>query len=140
MFGLIKNKRNSMLAFHELTPRFKKLKRRASLEFCVHLDMSQIGIVWDFQNSEYLKSYRDFCTSFSETQVKETWEKDFKTMKNINFKIPRHSFVKQTIPIWLISKRTQNSKLARRFSFLNRGVSSCTVHVIPFFLIEPNIF
>ena len=70
--------------FRELTPRFKKLKRRASLEFCVHLDMSQIGIVclqngvWDFQNfqihlffknSEYLKSYRDF-TSFSETQVK----------------------------------------------------------------------
>ena len=34
-----------MLAFLELTPRFKKLKRRASLEFCVHLDMSQIGIV-----------------------------------------------------------------------------------------------
>ena len=34
-----------MLAFHELTPRFKKLKRRASLEFCIDLDMSQIGIV-----------------------------------------------------------------------------------------------
>ena len=34
-----------MLAFHELTPRFKKLKRRASLEFCIHLDTSQIGIV-----------------------------------------------------------------------------------------------
>ena len=34
-----------MLAFLELTPLFKKLKRRASLEFCVHLDMSQIGIV-----------------------------------------------------------------------------------------------
>ena len=34
-----------MLAFLELTPRFKKLKRRASLEFCVHLDMSEIGIV-----------------------------------------------------------------------------------------------
>ena len=33
-----------MLAFLELTPRFKKLKRRASLEFCVYLDMSQIGI------------------------------------------------------------------------------------------------
>ena len=32
-----------MLAFLELTPGFKKLKRRASLEFCVHLDMSQIG-------------------------------------------------------------------------------------------------
>ena len=81
-----------MLAFLELTPRFKKLKRRASLEFCVHLDTSQIGIVcftngvWDFQNSEYLKSYRDF-TSFSETQAKETWEKDFKTMKNENVKI-----------------------------------------------------
>ena len=30
-----------MLAFLELTPRFKKLKRRASLEFCVHLEMSQ---------------------------------------------------------------------------------------------------
>ena len=29
-----------MLAFLELTPRFKKLKRRASLEFCVHLDES----------------------------------------------------------------------------------------------------
>ena len=34
-----------MLAFLELTLRFKKLERRASLEFCVHLDMSQIGIV-----------------------------------------------------------------------------------------------
>ena len=34
-----------MLAFLELTPQFKKLKRRASLEFCVYLDMSQIGIV-----------------------------------------------------------------------------------------------
>ena len=34
-----------MLAFLELTPQFKKLKRRASLEFCVHLDMSQIEIV-----------------------------------------------------------------------------------------------
>ena len=34
-----------MFAFLELTPWFKKLKRRASLEFCVHLDMSQIGIV-----------------------------------------------------------------------------------------------
>ena len=33
-----------MLAFFELTPRFKKLKLRASLEFCIHLDMSQIGI------------------------------------------------------------------------------------------------
>ena len=89
-----------MLAFHELTPRFKKLKRRASLEFCVHLDMSQIGIVcftnwgvWDFQNCEYLKSYRD-CTSFSETQANENWEKDIKSMKNENFKIPRHFFCK----------------------------------------------
>ena len=44
--------------------------------------------VWDFQNSEYLKSYRDF-TSFSETQAKETCKKRFKTMKNDNFKIPR---------------------------------------------------
>ena len=94
-----------MLAFLELTPRFKKLKRRASLEFCVHLDMSQIAEssvlqngAWDFQNSEYLKSYRDF-TSFSETQAKETCEKDFKTINNENFKIPRHRFVKQTIPI-----------------------------------------
>ena len=34
-----------MLAFLGLTPRFKKLKRRASFGFCVHLDMSQIGIV-----------------------------------------------------------------------------------------------
>ena len=34
-----------MLTFLEQTPRFKKLKRRASLEFCVRLDMSQIGIV-----------------------------------------------------------------------------------------------
>ena len=106
MFGLIGKKRNSMLVFLELTPRFNKLKRRASLEFCVHLDTSQIGIVCftkrcqnsDFQNSEFLKSYRDF-TYFSETQVKETCEKGFKTMKNENFKIPRHRFVKQTIPI-----------------------------------------
>ena len=34
-----------MIAFIELTPRFEKLKRRASLDFCVHLDMSQIRIV-----------------------------------------------------------------------------------------------
>ena len=33
-----------MLTFLELTHRFKKLKRRATLEFCVHLDTSQIGI------------------------------------------------------------------------------------------------
>ena len=44
--------------------------------------------VWDFQNSEYLKSDSDF-TSSSETQGKETCEKDFKMMKNKNFKIPR---------------------------------------------------
>ena len=29
-----------MLTFLELTPRFKKLKRRASLEFCIHLATS----------------------------------------------------------------------------------------------------
>ena len=87
-----------MLTFLELTPRLKKLKRRASLEFCVHLDTSQIESsvlqngVWDFQNSEYLKSYRDF-TSFSEVQAKETWEKDIKTMKNENLN-PRHHFSK----------------------------------------------
>ena len=34
-----------MLAFLELTSQFKKLKRRASLEFQVHLDTRQIGIV-----------------------------------------------------------------------------------------------
>ena len=97
MFGLIEKKKefHARLSVLELTPRFKKLKRRASLEFCVHSDMSQIGIacfaksVWDFQNSEYLKRYRDF-TSSSETQAKETCEKDFKMMKNKNFKIPTH--------------------------------------------------
>ena len=100
MFGLIEKKKE----FHALTPRFKKLKRRASLEFCIHLDISPIGIVCftkrclGFSKFRILKSYRDF-TSFSETQAKETCEKDFKTMKNENFKIPRHRFVKQTIPI-----------------------------------------
>ena len=54
--------------------------------------------VSDFQNSEFLKSYRDFIY-FSKTQAKETCEKGFKTMKNENFKIPTHRFVKQTIPI-----------------------------------------
>ena len=34
-----------MLAILELTPRLKQLKHGASLEFWVHLDMSQIGIV-----------------------------------------------------------------------------------------------
>ena len=34
-----------MLAFFEQTPGFKKLKRRPSLEFCVRLDMSQIGTI-----------------------------------------------------------------------------------------------
>ena len=87
MFGLIEKKKEFHGRFLELIPRFKKLKRRTSLEFCVHLDKSRIGIVcftnsvWDFQNSEYLKSYRDF-TSFSETQAKETGEKGFKTMEN----------------------------------------------------------
>ena len=57
-----------MLVFLELTPRFKKLKESSVLQ----------NGVWDFQNSEYLKSYRDF-TSFSETQA--------------------NRFVKQTIPI-----------------------------------------
>ena len=37
MFSLIE-KKNYMLAFLELTHRFKKLKRRASLECCVHLE------------------------------------------------------------------------------------------------------
>ena len=88
-----------MLAFLNKHPVQEDLKRRASLEFNVHLYMSQIGIVCftkqclGFLNSEYLKSYRDF-TSFSETQNKETWGKDFKTMKNEIFKIPRHHFVK----------------------------------------------
>ena len=98
-----------MLTFPELTPQFKKLKRRASLAFCVHIESNRNRLfslqngVWDFQNSEYLKSHRDFTLKvlkkFCETQAKETWEKDFKTMKNENFKIPRHRFVKQTIPI-----------------------------------------
>ena len=34
-----------MLVFLELTPQFNKPKRRASLEFCAHLDISQIRIV-----------------------------------------------------------------------------------------------
>ena len=88
----------------------------------------------DFQNSEYLKRYRDF-TSFSDTQAKETCEKGFKTMKN---EISRHRFVKQTIPIWLISTCMQNSKFTRRFSFLNWGVSSRKASMK--FLIKPNIF
>ena len=73
-----------MFAFLELTPWFKKLKRHASLEFCVHLDMSQIGIVcftkrclgiqlkFSFfivlksfsqvsSDSEFLKSQTSFC-------------------------------------------------------------------------------
>ena len=93
-----------MLAFLELTPWFKKLKRRASLEFCVHLHMSQFGIVCftkqclGFSKFQILKKLSRFYF-FSETQAKETCEKGFKTMKNENFKIPLHRFVKQTIPI-----------------------------------------
>ena len=34
-----------MLAFLEQTPPVQEAKRRASLKFSVHLDMSQIGIV-----------------------------------------------------------------------------------------------
>ena len=69
-----------MLAFLELTPRFERLKRRESLEFCVHLDMSQIGIACfakqclgfsKFRNFQNFRNYRDF-TSFSETQAKKT--------------------------------------------------------------------
>ena len=65
--------------------------------------------VWDFQNSEYLKSYRDF-TSFSKTQAKETCEKDVKTMKNENFKIPRYRFVKQTIPIVIVGIKSETEE------------------------------
>ena len=46
-----------------------------------------------------------------------------KALKRWRMKIPRHRFVKQTTPIWLVSKWTQYSKLARSFSFLNQGVS-----------------
>ena len=42
-----------MLAFLELTHRFKKLKRRASLEFCVHLDMSQIDLFYKTVSGNY---------------------------------------------------------------------------------------
>ena len=71
-----------MLAFLELTPRFKKLKRRASFAFKSESSVLQVKSessvlqngVWDFQNSEYLKIYGDF-TSFSQAQAKETWER-----------------------------------------------------------------
>ena len=46
-------------------------------KFHAHLSWTNTPI----QNSEYLKSYHDF-TSSSETQPKETFDKDFKTMKN----------------------------------------------------------
>ena len=73
--------------------------------------------------------------------AKETCEKGFKTMKNKNFKIPRHRFVKQPIPIWLISKWTQNSKLVWHFSFLNQGVSSRNASMeFRLFLIKQSIF
>ena len=92
MFGLIEKKKEFYVRLSWTNTRIKKLKRRASLEFCVHLDMSQIGIVCFtkrcmsgiFKIQKYLKSYRDF-TSFSETQAKETCEKGFKKMKNENF-------------------------------------------------------
>ena len=57
-FGLIKKKRNYILSFLELASRFKKLKRCASLEFCVHLDMSQIGIVYFTKQSLGFSKFR----------------------------------------------------------------------------------
>ena len=51
-----------MLAFLEQTPRFKKLKRRASSEFCVCLDMSQIGIV----------CFTKRCLGFSKFRILKT--------------------------------------------------------------------
>ena len=96
-----------MLAFLELTPRFKKLTRR--LEFYVHLDMSEIGIVCftkrclGFSKFRIIKKLSRFYF-FQRDSAKEICEKGFKTMKNEIFKIPRHRFVKKTIPIWLISK------------------------------------
>ena len=125
MFGLIEKKRNSMLAFLELTPRLKKLKRRASLEFCVHLDMSQIGIVSftklcvGFSKFRILKKLSRFYFFQWENQAKESCEKDFKTMKNENFKIPRHRFVEQTIPIRLISKWTHITGYRRVASYIS---------------------
>ena len=49
-----------MLAFLELTPGFKKLQRRASLEFCVHLDMSGIEIVCFTKRSPFCTHRRNF--------------------------------------------------------------------------------
>ena len=97
-----------------------------SLEFCVHLDMSQIGIVCSTKICLGISKFRIIkkISRFYFFQ-RETCEKDFKTMKNENFKIPRPPFCKiDDSAIWLISKWMQNFKLARRFSFLNRGVSS----------------
>ena len=94
-----------MLAFLELTLRFKKLKRRASLEFCVHLDMSQIGIVCftkqclGFSKFRILKKLSRFYFFQRDSSQRDLREKGFKMMKNEDFKIPRHRFVKQTIPI-----------------------------------------
>ena len=91
-----------MLALLELTPRFKKLKRRASLEFCVHLDTNQIGIVsftkqcLGFSKFRILKKLSRFYF-FQPGSSQRNLGKD--DMKNENFKIPRHCFVKQTIPI-----------------------------------------
>ena len=56
-----------MLAFLELTPRFKKLRRRASLEFCVHLDMSQIGIV----------CFTKLCLGFSKFRILNKLKENF---------------------------------------------------------------
>ena len=77
--------------------------------------------VWDSQNSEYLKSHRDFIP-FSETQVKETCEKVFKTMKNENFRIPRHRFV--------LHKKVNACNLQSIYKILCiRAYTSCLHHV-----------
>ena len=66
-----------MLAFLERTPQFKKLKRCASLDFCVHLDMSQIGIV----------CFTKVCLGFSKFQILKNvlrfyfFQRDFKKKK-----------------------------------------------------------
>ena len=80
-----------MLAFLELTPRFKKLKRRASLEFFVHLDTSQI-----------LKNFTKLCLGFSKFRILKKViaillpDKALKRWENENFKIPRHRLVTET--------------------------------------------
>ena len=130
-----------MLAFHELIPRFKKLKRRASLEFCIHLDMSQIGIICFTKQCLgifILHHFKAFFASLFGLSLAERSKIAITFLVFGILKIPGTPFCRtdDSDLTHLNKRKSANSKLARRFSFLNQGVSSRKATME--FLFSPN--